>query len=154
MSQVPTLYGRWRTVVPQPGSAMFTYSMTIQLHHADAYGILFFANQFLFCHDVFQAWMSSEGMALAKNRQSAQFVAVVVHAESDYLATVELGDQLEIRLQNLAVGTTSFTNGFTFVNQHGTTVGRARTVMVAIDPATSKKVPVPDMLREALEGLR
>jgi acyl-CoA thioesterase FadM len=133
---------------------MFTYAMTVQLHHADAYGILFFANQFVFCHDVFQAWMSSEGLALAKNRQSARFVAVVVHAESDYLAKTELGDQLEIRLANISIGTTSFTNGFTFINQHGTEVGRARAVMVTIDPVSSQKIPIPIELREALEGLR
>jgi acyl-CoA thioesterase FadM len=133
---------------------MFTYSMTVQLHHADAYGILFFANQFVFCHDVFQAWLSSEGLALAKNRQSARFVAVVVHAESDYLAKTELGDQLEIRLVNVAIGTTSFTNGFTFINQHGVEVGRSRSVMVTIDPTSSQKIPIPTELREALEGLR
>lgn len=131
---------------------MFTYSITVQLHHTDAYSILFFANQFLFCHDVFQAWLASEGLPLATNRQRARFVAVVVHAESDYTAPIELGDQLEIRLHCAAIGTTSFTNQYMIVNQHGIQVGTVRTVMVTVDPSTSHKIPLPRELREALEG--
>lgn len=133
---------------------MFTYAMPVQLHHTDAYGILFFANQFRFCHDAFQAWLTASGLPMAKNRQLARFIAVVVHAESDFSAPIELGDQLEIRLACAHLGTTSFANAFTFVNQHGTQVGTARIVMVTIDPVTAKKQPIPTELREALAGNR
>ncbi len=126
--------------------------MTVQLHHADAYGILFFPNQLRFCHDVFQAWLASVGMPLARNRSLARFVAVVVHAESDYQAPVELGDQLEIRMRCASIGTTSFTHEFIFSNQHGVAVGSARVVMVTIDPDTTRKMPIPGALHEALAG--
>ncbi len=131
---------------------MFTFSMTVQLHHTDAYGILFFANQFMFCHDVFQAWLASEGLAMAKNRQLARFVAVVVHAESDFKAPIELGDQLEMRLITTRVGTTSFTNTIAIRNQRSVEVGSSTVVMVTIDPHTAAKIPIPKELREALEG--
>ncbi|MBA2480673.1 MAG: acyl-CoA thioesterase [Planctomycetes bacterium] len=133
---------------------MFTYSLTIQLHHTDAYDIIFFANQFRFCHDVYQAWLASVGLPLAKNREKSTHVAVVVHAESDYQAPIELGDQLELRMVTGALGTTSFTLDFTILNQKGIQVGCARIVHVTVDAKTAQKIPLPSALREALEGNR
>jgi 1,4-dihydroxy-2-naphthoyl-CoA hydrolase len=133
---------------------MFTYALTVQLHHTDAYGILFFANQFQFCHDVFQAWLAAAGMPMAKSRDRAGFVAVVVHAESDFSRPIELGDQLEARMLAERVGTTSFTHRIVFSNQRAEQVGVARIVQVTIDPKTAQKIPLPQALREALEGNR
>jgi 1,4-dihydroxy-2-naphthoyl-CoA hydrolase len=133
---------------------MFTYSLTVQLHHTDAYDIIFFANQFRFCHDVYQAWLASVGIPLAKSRERSQHVAVVVHAESDYQGPIEVGDQLELRMTTGALGTTSFTLVFTIVNQNGAQVGTARIVHVTVDAKTAEKMPIPTALREALEGNR
>jgi acyl-CoA thioesterase FadM len=91
---------------------------------------------------------------MAKNRQLARFVAVVVHAESDYKAPIELGDQLTLGMTCSHVGTTSFTNTIAFTNQRGVTVGAAKVTMVTIDPGTAAKIPIPKELREALEGNR
>lgn len=131
---------------------MFVHSLTVQLHHTDAYGILFFANQLAFCHDAFQTWLGQVGHPLAPTRAEAEFVAVVVHVESDYRAPVRLGDRLEIRYGVERVGTTSFTNRFRLVNQRGVEVGACRVVQVVIDPVTSAKTPIPSWLRALLAG--
>lgn len=131
---------------------MFVHPLTVQLHHTDAYGILFFANQLAFCHDAFQTWLAQAGHPLAPTRAEAEFVAVVVHVESDYAAPVRLGDRLEIRYGVEKVGTTSFTNRFRIVNQRGVEVGGCRVVQVVIDPVTSAKTPIPPWLRALLAG--
>ena len=128
-------------------STMFVHPLMIQLHHTDAYGILFFANQLAFCHDAFQTWLAKAGHPLAPTRGEAEFVAVVVHVESDYFAPVRLGDQLEIHYGVEKIGTTSFTNVFRLVNQRGVAVGGCRVVQVVIDPVTSAKTPIPPWLR-------
>ena len=126
---------------------MYVHPLTIQLHHTDAYGILFFANQLAFCHDAFQTWLTEAGHPLAPTRAEAEFVAVVVHVESDYLAPVRLGDRLAIHYGIEKIGTTSFTNRFRLINQRGVAVGACRVVQVVIDPLTSAKTPIPDWLR-------
>ncbi len=133
---------------------MHVYDYTIQLHDTDAYAILFFANQFKICHNGLQGYLESIGMPLGKNRASAGFVAVVVRAESDYLAPVELGDRLRCEMRTAHIGTTAFTNAFTFTNQAGVKVGTATIVQVTLDPVTGKKAPIPAAFRAALERNR
>lgn len=129
---------------------MFAHRFTVQLHHTDAYGILFFANQLMFCHDAFQAWLDSVGHPMAPERAKAEFVAVVVHAESDYRSPIRLGDKLLIEYRIAAIGTTSFTNVCRFLDPAGREVGTARVVQVTLDPATGAKMPIPAWLRGLL----
>lgn len=129
---------------------MFVYRLTVQLHHTDSYGILFFANQLQFCHDAFQAWLEAHGEGLAPTRAEARFVAVMVKAEATYAAPVRLGDRLELRFEASRIGRTAFTNRVTVVNQHGATVGSAHLTQVSIDPHTSQKIAIPPFLRALL----
>ncbi len=129
---------------------MFTRTVTIRLHHTDAYGIIFFANQFKLCHDVFQDWLDERGIPLPKTRAGVEALAVVMRAESDYAAPIQLGDRLTIAYEVEKVGTTSFVNRFTLTNQSGVLVGKVRTVHVMTDVATSAKRPLPSAWREAL----
>jgi 1,4-dihydroxy-2-naphthoyl-CoA hydrolase len=133
---------------------MFAYRMTVQLHQTDAYSIMFFAKQFEFCHDCLQAYLTANGLPLAPTRAEAEFVAAVVHAESDYQAPIRVGDVLTIEYRVAEIGTTSFTNRYSFRNQLGKVVGEATIVQVTLDPKTSQKCPVPSKLRSVLERNR
>ena len=129
---------------------MYTRTVAIRLHHTDAYGIIFFANQFKLCHDVFQEWLDDQGLILPPDRHTDLPLAVVLRAESDYAAPIHLGDRIRIDYQTESVGTTSFVNRFTMTNAAGTLVGRVRTVHVLIDARTSAKTPLPPAWRAAL----
>jgi 1,4-dihydroxy-2-naphthoyl-CoA hydrolase len=131
---------------------MFSYPVTVQLHHTDAYGIIFFANQFVLCHACFQAFLEEAGIPLPPTRAQASELLVIVHAESDYQAPIQLGDKLCIDYRCEKLGSTSVTNRFTFTNQHGVVVGQVRTVHVFIDPLTSRKLPIPARWLTALAG--
>jgi 1,4-dihydroxy-2-naphthoyl-CoA hydrolase len=128
---------------------MFTYQLTVQLHHTDAYGIIFFANQFKFCHDAFQAMLEQVGLPLPPRRLAVPAMLVIVHAECDYHAPVQVGDRLTIEVVTEKLGTTSQIMAYRFTNQHGLDVGHGRTVHVCIDTTTSAKVPLPPAFRAA-----
>jgi YbgC/YbaW family acyl-CoA thioester hydrolase len=129
---------------------MFHYSMTVLLNHTDCYGIIFFANQPIFCHAAFQAWLEHVGMPLAPDRSTASELMVIVRCESDYQAPVRLGDRLTIAYRVERIGTTSVTNRFLITNQHGVQVGDVRTVHVQINARTSAKIPLTPAWRAAL----
>jgi 1,4-dihydroxy-2-naphthoyl-CoA hydrolase len=128
---------------------MFTYRLTIQLHHTDAYGIIFFANQFKFCHDAFQALLEELGFPLPPTRHDVPAMFVIVHAECDYKAPIHVGDKLTIEVFAEKIGTTSLIMGYRFSNQHRVQVGAGRTVHVFIDTTTSAKVPLTERVKKA-----
>ena len=133
---------------------MFRHQTTVLLNHTDCYGIIFFANQPIFCHAAFQAWLLKVGLPLAPDRSAASDLMVIVRCESDYQAPVHLGDELTINFTVERIGTTSITNHFILTNQHGITVGSVRTVHVLIDARTSAKIPLTPAWRSALESNR
>ncbi|MBA3847322.1 MAG: acyl-CoA thioesterase [Planctomycetes bacterium] len=132
---------------------MFVHRLTIQLADTDAYSILFFPNQLRFCQVVFQAWLASVGLPLPIDRARAEFLCVVVRAEADYEAPINVGDELTCAYSAARVGATSFTNAIRFTNQRGEPVGQARVVYVVIDPRTSAKMTIPPRLRSGLEAI-
>jgi YbgC/YbaW family acyl-CoA thioester hydrolase len=131
-------------------TCLLTYQHIVKLHDTDSYGIIFFPNQLRICHDALQELWRCLGHPLRPTRSDMTFLPVVVHAESDYLAPIRLGDELTISIGLAAIGTTSITLDYRLRNQHDAEVGRARTVQVCIDPTTSVKIPVPPLLRAAL----
>jgi 1,4-dihydroxy-2-naphthoyl-CoA hydrolase len=135
---------------PESPKAMFSYPVTVQLHHTDAYGIIFFANQLVLCHGCFQAYLENAGIPLPPTRAQATELLVIVHVESDYQAPIQLGDKLRIDYHCEKLGSTSVTNHFTLTNQVGVQVGQVRTVHVFIDPVTSQKLQIPAHWHAAL----
>ncbi len=131
---------------------MFTYLHRIQLHHTDAYSIIFFANQLQFCHDAFQALLAQIGFPLPPTRQDVVTMLVIVHVESDYQVPVHVGDVLTIQVCVKKMGTTSLVMSYILINQHGVQVGTAQTVHVNIDTKTSAKAPLPDKMRQAFQA--
>src|SRR5205814_1764818 len=119
---------------------MFTHRLTIQLHHTDAYSILYFPNQFQFCQVVFQEWLAAVGLPLPIDRASGTFLCVVVHAEADYAAPIHIGDVLTIEYRVHRIGESSFVNEMTMRNQRGNDVGAARITYCTVDPKNGIKM--------------
>jgi len=73
----------------------------------------------------------------------------LVHTELDWAGPVRWGDPLEIDVTLARVGTTSF--ALQFAARVGDRVAcNAETVYVAVETEGWTKVPVPDVLRDAL----
>ncbi len=129
---------------------MFSTTLTVRLADTDAAGILYFANQFQFIHETFEALIESEGFSFADVMAREDFMFVIVHAESDYLKPLKVGDALHVSCWVSRIGDTSFTVSY-MLRRSGEVVGTAKTVHVTIDKKTSEKITVPEKLGHFLE---
>jgi len=123
---------------------------TIRLHDTDAAGILFFANQLKIVHDVYEQFMTRIDFPFRRRFEERDFYLPIVHTEADFFQPLAVGDTVEIILKIEAVGNSSFTLAYTLTDLDGIVVGTARTVHVTVDPATWKKIPLPEAFRKAL----
>lgn len=129
---------------------MFVTHNKVRMNDTDMAGILYFANQFRFVHDAWEDLAEHENMSFAKVLHEENFLFVIVHAESDYLAPLNIGDKLEVHVQVENIGTTSFTMVYHIYKEDKTLVGKAKMIHVTIDKITRSKVPLPMQLTKLL----
>jgi 1,4-dihydroxy-2-naphthoyl-CoA hydrolase len=126
----------------------------VRLHDTDAAGILFFANQFIYAHDIYEDFLHELGFSIASVLQEESFIVPIVHAESQYLKPLRDGDEVTISLRVGTIGQSSYVLEYELIDEGGRTVGRAKTVHVAIDKSTQEKIDLPAKLRRALEAFQ
>jgi 1,4-dihydroxy-2-naphthoyl-CoA hydrolase len=131
----------------------FKDNYTIKLHDTDAAGILFFANQFKTVHDSYERFLDYIGFELRHRFANKDFYLPIVHAEADFLRPLEVGDTIEITLSVANIGETSFTLKYRLADPDGNPVGTATTVHVTTNPATKKKIKLPEPFRNKLNFL-
>ncbi len=130
---------------------MFFTKNLVRMHDVDMVGILYFPRQFRFLHEALEDFLESEGYGFERVMREENFIFVVVHCESDYLAALKLGDKLEIHVFVEHIGKTSFTIDFVMYKNDGSKVGTGKTVHVCLDSTTRKKIPIPDRLLTILK---
>lgn len=130
---------------------MFIAKNQVRMHDTDMAGIIFFASQFRFAHDALEDFTASEGLGFDHVFHKAHFVFVIVHAEADYLASLAVGDPLEVHLTVEHLGNSSFTICYNIYKPERVLVGTAKTVHVTLDAKSRKKIPIPASLRKILE---
>ncbi len=130
---------------------VFHHKVIVNMQDTDAAGILFFASQFVFAHVTYERFLESIGFSFAEALEKEPFLLPIVHAESDYLKPLTVGDRLDAELSVADIGDTSMTLEYVFMDDMGEIVGRSRSVHVAVSRKDRKAVPLPGKLREALE---
>jgi len=130
---------------------MFIAKDIVRMHDTDMAGILYFPRQFRFIHDAFEDFLAKEGFGFEKLFNEHAFTFVVVHAESDYLAPLKVGDPLTVHLFTENIGETSFTIGHEIYKEEKKLVGTGKTVHVTLDGKSRKKITVPDEWRNVLK---
>jgi 1,4-dihydroxy-2-naphthoyl-CoA hydrolase len=130
---------------------VFHHKVIVNMQDTDAAGILFFASQFVFAHVTYERFLESIGFSFAEALEKEPFLLPIVHAESDYLRPLTVGDRLDAELSVADMGDTSMTLEYVFKDEGGEIVGRSRSVHVAVSRNERKPVPLPGKLREALE---
>lgn len=129
---------------------MFVHSTSVRLHHTDASGRIFFANQFVLAHDAYEAFMASLGESIDGLLRESGVALVIAHAEADYSAAMECGMVLHIEVTIDLVGNRSFTVCCRLLGNAGDLLGCVKTVHVCIDRASGKPVQLPGELRKKL----
>ena len=133
---------------------MFTYKTQIKLHHTDAAGLLFFANQFTIIHEAYESLLEKFGCSFATMLRKRNYFLPIVHAESNYKAPLFVGDRIRIQITVGNIGRTSFAFAYVIRNQKNIIVGTAKTIHVTINKKSGKKTPLPKELRTNLTNPR
>ena len=125
--------------------AFMTFStiVRIRMHDIDAAGVIFFAHQFRLMSDAFEDYIRDLGQDFSELVTNSGYHFVIVHAESDFLKPVKLGDELRIAVKKQDQSTHSFTIQYELYNGD-TLVGTCMSVHVCIDARTRKKTALPD----------
>jgi len=131
--------------------AALTITRFVHLHDTDAAGILFFAKQFFFAHDAYEELLRHLGISIAEVLRKESFVVPIVHAESQYLKPLTVGDEIVITVQVASIGESSFVLEYELLDSKGEQVGKSKTVHVAMDKKTLTKIALPERLRKMLE---
>lgn len=132
---------------------MFIYKTTVRLHHTDAAGLLFFAEQFKLAHDAYESFMESIGYPFAPLIRTSEFLLPIVHAEADFLKPLSTGDRLEIQLRAEKIGDSSFTLAYSLLRDHSEPVGTVKTVHVLINKRNGQSQSLLPELRSKLETI-
>lgn len=132
---------------------MFTYKTKIKLHETDAAGLLFFGNQFKIIHDAYEHVLENIGFSFADLVRKKDFFLPIIHAESTYKKPLFVGDIIDIQVNLINIGTTSFTFSYTLLNNKKEIVGTAETVHVTMDKKTRQKIPLPTEMRLKIQEL-
>ena len=75
-----------------------------------------------------------------------------VHLSIDFRSPLRFGDEIEVEVRGIDVGTTSVTWRYAVWKQDGTLAAEATIVTVSLDMDAFTKRPLPDWLREKLAG--
>lgn len=132
---------------------MYVYQTKIKLHETDAAGLLFFSNQFKIIHDAYESLLETIGYDFAQLIRNRDIFLPIVHAESDYRAPLFVGDALSIQVSVDKIGKTSFSLAYKLLNAKQKLVGTGRTVHVAVNKSTRKKIILPKDLRTKIQKL-
>ena len=130
---------------------MFTHHARIYLHHTDAAGRLFFANQFYLIHEAKEHFLASIGLEIHDLLEHPLVTFPLVHAESDYKAVLVAGDEIDISVKIEKIGETSVVFQF-MIFKNGLLAGTSKTVSVAVDKRTQTKVLIPQEWRKKFES--
>lgn len=132
---------------------MFVARNQVRMHDTDMAGVLYFPRQFRFAHDALEDFIESLGYTFEQVFHEERFVFVIVHASGDYLAPLHVGNKLEVHVNILHIGQSSFSVGYDIYKiekGNKTLVGRAKTVHVTLDSKTRNKIPIPENFKNLL----
>lgn len=131
---------------------MFIAYNQVRMHDTDMAGILYFPRQFRFAHDALEDFVESLGYTFDQVFRREEFVFVIVHAESDYLSPLRVGDKLEVHLFIENIGETSFTVVYYIYKADKTLTGKVKTVHVTLESKARTKTPIPVHFKQMLQS--
>jgi 1,4-dihydroxy-2-naphthoyl-CoA hydrolase len=132
---------------------MFSYHTHIYLHDTDLTGVIYFPNQLRLALEAFENFSRPKGCNI-KTLIDEGYLIPVVHAEADYMAPLEMGDEIKISIWLDKMGTSSFTLCFSYYNQTKQILaGTAKITHVFIRHTTKRSTPIPEEFRSILASL-
>ena len=148
-----SLVGRSAVAIFDIPMAILIHKRRVALADTDSAGLLYFASQLQYAHEAYEKLLAEIDLPVQQIIERETFLIPLVHLESDYLARLQVDDELEIRTEIEKIGNTSFVLMHQLFKA-GSLVGKVETVHVALDKQSREKTPLPDKLRQGLEQFR
>ncbi len=126
-------------------------SFTVTFDQVDGNGRLFFEELFVMAHRAYENFMEKVGFGLTGLLEDKRNLLPIVHAEAKCRQPPRLGEMVQISLEVSRLGKTSFTLTCRFFVE-ARLQASVTTTHVWIEKEDTKPAPLPDTLRQALEG--
>ncbi|KAF0246530.1 MAG: acyl-CoA thioester [Planctomycetota bacterium] len=131
-----------------PDNFHFSTEIRVRLPETDAMGIVFHGAFFTFLEVGRTDYLRNLGLAGSHAQPIKDFANLVARACCDFRSSARFDDPLVIHVRIAEIRRTSFTFEFRIVHkQEARLVAEGHTVHVAIDPATTKPIAVPEAFR-------
>ena len=128
---------------------MHLFETNIKLYQTDAAGILFFSRLFEIAHDAYQDLLEKANINLSEILKNTHFLTPIVHAEADYRMSLEVGDNIEVRITVEKIGRSSYILSYDIL-RNNQIAGLVKTVHVSLDKRSGEKISIPERLKEIL----
>jgi len=131
---------------------MTPYRSRIQVRfaHCDLAGIVFYPRYIEMFNNLVEDWCGDIGIPFAEIRGGRGLGLPVVHVEADFAAPSRTGEILSATLEVRHVGTSSLKLEIVFQGPDGVERVRGRLVVVLVDVASGRPVPIPAGVRGKL----
>lgn len=131
---------------------MFERTKTVTLRDADAGGVLFFARYLALAHDVYEEFMTTQGIHFRDMIEGGDLLIPVVHTETNHRAPLFVGDHVAIRLEVAEIKKRTFTITYEFHRADGVLAATCRTVHATVDRRVRHAIPLPENVLAALRA--
>jgi len=129
---------------------MFKVDFLVTLPDTDAAGIFFFGNYFRRIHETYELFMKKIDFSLSDIIYHSDFFLLIAHAEATYKKSMRLGEKYSVNLKVEKAGRTSFVLKYEILNNFGEITTAIKTVHVAVDKKSNKKIKLPVDLHKQL----
>ena len=129
----------------------FEIDRRILLHQTDSAGILFYSKIFELAFDAFSNFLQTCGVSVGYIIRESDYLLPYVHAEADYLLPLSVDDLVKIVLHVEKIGETSFILNYDLL-KGGQMAAFVKTVHVAVNKQSGRKMPLPGDIRRGLES--
>jgi YbgC/YbaW family acyl-CoA thioester hydrolase len=143
----------------QPGLASrpphaFVEQRPVRFQDVDAAGIIFYPRVLEYFHDLYVAFLAQAGSPLPQILREKPWISPVRHAEADYLKPLRFGDTVSVALVAAHVEPSEVTLGYRLAcSDTDELTGLGQVVHTFLDPATFKRIAIPDTLQAAYRAL-
>jgi 4-hydroxybenzoyl-CoA thioesterase len=140
-----------RSPKPAAPSAPFRAHLKVRFGDIDHAGIVYYPRFLHYFHVALEEFFDAEvGLAYHKVINEHRLGLPSVHLAIDFASPLRFGDEIDVEVRGLQVGTTSVSWEYAVWKQDGTLAAEATIVTVALDMDAFVKRPVPDWLRDKL----
>ncbi len=131
---------------------MYKYYRTIKLSDTDAAGVVYFAKLLSICHEAYEESLINQGIELQSFYRNSDFAIPITNAEIDFFQPIFAGHRLIIQLMPKSEKDNEYIIKYEILQESSpqTTLAKATTRHVSINPATRKRITIPNIIEKWL----